>query len=207
MKTNVLKRPIFVLALVLVLIVGMLGVLDAGWLRPVYTTPEDALTVWPGYLTPHSGYLPDSVEILRRQPFGRGEILFYRWQTPGCTADGSFHLAATYVERAFSLRGGWGWRAQGSFQHLPELDQGRCPIRADGFVAGSIGRSVGRERFTTVSGYGGRGRAVRVAWEDGQVDESPLPASGVFFFSRAGDHAVQRVELLDAAGRLLETTP
>jgi len=38
------------------------------------------------------------------------------------------------------------------------------------------------------------------------VDASSLPASGVFFFSRAGDHAVQRVELLDAAGRVLETT-
>jgi len=58
-----------------------------------------------------------------------------------------------------------------------------------------------------VSGYGGRGRAVRVAWEDGQVDESALPASGVFFFSRAGAHSVQCVELLDAAGRVLETTP
>jgi len=67
-------------------------------------------------------------------------------------------------------------------------------------------RSVGRERDTTVSGYGGRGRAVRIVWEDDRVDVVRLRVSGVFFLSRPGAHPVLRVELLDAAGQTLETT-
>jgi hypothetical protein len=171
--------------------------------RPFHSTPLEALTESPGELVRPELYDADSVVILQRQEIAGGLVLLYRWQTPPSQEKSAYCLATTFVTPE-----GAGWRAQASgfiadrYPRQPPLLG--CEIPSGRFVAGwSVGGNVAR--LTTAYGLAPPdGAAVRITWSDGQVDSVSLKNSS-FLLARPDTLQVQRIELLDADGKVLES--
>ncbi len=205
-----LKRAIWTTSgcrLILILSIVLFVTSCSGWGMPFHATPLDALTEFPGELTHSDRYVKESVEVLQEQEVARGLVLLYRWQSPKSQERDTYCLATTFVTPE-----GKGWRAQSSGFHtirpkeLPsswEPPLFGCEIPADRFVAGyTVGGNI--TSLTTASGLSHRGEAVRIVWSDGQIDVVPLKA-GSFLLARPEILKVQRIELLDANGHVLES--
>lgn len=179
----------------------------SGWGRPFHPTPLDALTEFPGKLTHSDRYIEESVEVLQEQEVAGGLVLLYRWQSAKSQETDTYSLATSFVTPE-----GKGWRAQASGFHtirsreLPsswEPPLFGCEILADTFVAGyTVGGNI--TSLTTASGLSHRGDIVGIIWSDGQIDVMPLKA-GSFLLARPETLKVQRIELVDANGRVLES--
>lgn len=193
--------------LILILSIVLFVTSCSGWGRPFHPTPLDALTEFPGQLTHADRYVEESVEVLQEQEVAGGLVLLYRWQSPKSRETDTYCLATTFVTPE-----GKGWRAQSSGFHAirpTELPSSwapplfGCEIPADTFVAGyTVGGNI--TSLTTASGLSHRGDAVRIVWSDGQIDVVPLKA-GSFLLARPETLKVQRIELLDANGHVLES--
>lgn len=183
-----------------ILLLGMVLALTAACTTPpAHATPRDALTAWPGLLTPRAHIDPSSVEILAHEEVEGRLTLLYRWRTPGMETPGTFFLGVTVVARE-----GPGWRAQASFRGdtgaaVIEADQDLIAHYAPGQTVAAWGRSA-------------HGAQVRVFWSDGVVATEPVEHHA-FLQVRANPYdptrppfalSVQRIEVLDGGGAVLE---
>ena len=65
-----------------------------------------------------------------------------------------------------------------------------------------IEATLGTPRQTVAFGTSQSGKVVRVIWADGLVEQVPLE-NGSFLTVRSGRFQIERVELIDSAGNLL----
>ncbi|MHB8992810.1 MAG: hypothetical protein ACYC66_14405 [Chloroflexota bacterium] len=154
--------------------------------RSLYrATPMDALREW------EFGDLRRAdlsrVEVLQQAEVAGGLMLLYRWSPPWAEPK-THRLVAAYLTRDWT---GWDARASGRIDGISD---------PPGFVAqiGYLGP------VATAYGISDLGRAARVLWGDGQTALVDLHPSGSFLASRDQGVRVERVELLDSEGRVLQ---
>ena len=133
----------------------------------------------------------DQVEVLQDQAYGSGRILLYSWQAEGGTC-----LASSYLT---SLNGSWTISDTLSLPCQPETE----------FMAGytnvsTIETNLGSPRQTVAYGTSTMGNVVRVIWADGLVEQVPLD-HGSFLTVRSGRWTIERIDLIDASGSLIQT--
>ncbi|MGE5617943.1 MAG: hypothetical protein ACM3US_01650 [Sphingomonadaceae bacterium] len=122
-----------------------------------------------------------------------GIVAVRRWKPHYYDAAGP----ANYYSANLVVQGRFGWRVE----CRASTTLGRVE---SGFAAGRMrGDSVAPVSY----GYGvsDRGSGVRVEWEDGRVDTEALHPNGSFLVVRDAAVEVERVELLDADGGVLES--
>lgn len=126
----------------------------------------------------------NDISILQEKPYGIGRLLLTRWHDE----TGATCIAGTYLTRV-----------NDSLQPHNVAMAG-CETNAV-FQAAYTGNSrvelfAGAPRHTTVFGRSDIGHAVRIVWQDGQVNHIPLENMS-FLEARDGTWAVERIELLD----------
>ncbi|MBI3242850.1 MAG: hypothetical protein HYZ49_11205 [Chloroflexi bacterium] len=162
-----------------------------GW-RPYHSTSTEALTEFPGYLTKES---LNSVEILQQENVADGLVLLYRYPSPVGTVSNGYCVATTFVTEEQNNS----WRSQsasriGCGENYPYID--------DFMAMYTVGGNI--TDLTTAYGFSNRGDEVRIEWSDGLVDVVTLQ-NGAFLNSRPQILQVQRIELLDKNGEVLES--
>ncbi len=130
------------------------------------------------------------INILQEKPFGTGQLLLTSW----IDESGASCMAGTYLIQV-----------NGTYQPHDML-LGGCSTDTL-FQAAYTGNSQielfsGTPRHTTVFGRSEIGHAVRIVWQDGQVNHVPL-VNQSFLEARDGKWAVERIELLDEQNNLI----
>ena len=131
----------------------------------------------------------DQIHVLQDQSYGSGRIMLYEWH-----AENQHCLASSYIT---PLNGNW-----------QISDTLSLPCQQPGeFLAGytnvsEIEATLGTPRQTVAFGTSQAGNVVRVIWADGLVEQVPLE-NGSFLTVRSGRYQIERVELIDSAGNLL----
>lgn len=169
----------------------LLTVACLGW-RPYHATATEALTEFPGYLTKES---LNSVEILQQENVADGLVLLYRYPSLVSADSNEYCAATTFVTEEQNNS----WRSQSASQ----IGCGENYPYIDGFMAMyTVGGNI--TDLTTAYGFSNRGNEVRIDWSDGLVEIVTLQ-NGAFLKSRPQILQVQRIELLDKNGEVLES--
>lgn len=141
--------------------------------------------------TPSSSSLGDrDVNVLQEKPYGSGQLLLTSWHDE----NGASCMAGTYLTRINDT--------------LEPHDTALSGCQSDAvFQAAYTGNSrveqfAGAPRHTTVFGRSDVGHAVRIVWQDGQVNHVPLENHS-FLEARDGRWAVERIELLDDQNNII----
>jgi len=169
------------------LLVGIvLAVSGCDWIKPFHSTPLDALTEFPGYLTQAD---LGSARVLQQIEVAGGVVILYRHLDRQDRFEGAEQLSVTFVTPE-----GGGWRAQAS---------GACGVpSAGGFVACyAVGGNI--TPLTSAYGQSEEGSRVRIYWADEETHEVGLADNGSFLLSRPATVQVARIELLDETGQAL----
>lgn len=158
--------------------------------RPAFSSPQEALTQFPGYLISSDYYDPESVRISQTLEVEGGQILVYYWRVK---SESRCHLSITFVSKE-----SFGWQAHSSGDMQSDCEPSHSSNwESSALIGGSI------RDLTAVYGVSPKGTFVRVTWPDGSSATSPL-SDGVFVVARSERLMSWRLELLDAEGRLLE---
>lgn len=155
--------------------------------RPFHPTPLDALTEFPGYLSEANLSL---AQVLRQEKIAGGLVLLYRYplkkEKKSC-------FATTFVTQEKN----GGWRAQSASR----IGCNATPVNE--FMAiYTVGGNI--TALTTAYGLSHFGHEVRIEWSDGLVESVPLE-DGTFLKSRPATLQVEKIELLNADGEVVET--
>lgn len=176
----------------LVLIIWLV-VSACSWERAYHATPLEALTEFPGYLTKEN---LGSALILQEEAVAGGLVLLYLYPSDEAGPTSSANcLATTFVTQE---RNG-GWRPQSAGR----IGCGKEVFAEGGFTATyTVGGNI--TELTTAYGLSEQGHQVNIEWSDGTATVVPV-IDGAFLRSRPETLQVQRMELLDRDGAILET--
>ena len=185
-----LKRIPKLLALLTIGLLMLLALFAYTRLRPYHATPIEALTEFPGQLSPDTLV---SATVLRAEEVAGGQVLLYRYPAHLAEASPDTHCIATTFVTQVGIRG---WRAQSASR-----------LGCDSFTAKftpafTVGGNI--TDLTTVYGLAQEGNEVRVEWSDGVISTVPV-VDGIFLQSRPETLTVQSAVLLGENGTVLES--
>lgn len=177
----------------LITLIIWLAVSACSWGRAYHATPREALAEIPGYVTKES---LDSALILQQETVADGLVLLYLYPSNEASITSPTNcVATTFVTQE---RNG-GWRSQSASR----IGCSEEIFAEDVFTATyTVGGNI--TELTTAYGLSEQGHQVSIEWSDDTVSVVPV-IDGTFLRSRSEILQVERMELLDSDGTVLET--